>query len=540
MKKRVKIRWILLVVIIALFLAALNGCEEPQVTDQEEIVKAEGHTLNWNIFYMPRRFYPSITLADEEKQVVINLYEGLTRVSDGQIALGMAEAIVPSEDMMSYEVRLKKAQWSDGVRVTTDDFIYSWERRSNYLDEINMLYYDAYINDVEFIDDETFIIHMYQPNSVLLQQLSTVGFMPVRRDVIDLDKAIPTFISDVTNGPYVLKYYRMFGGITLSKNKHYYDFFDVKIDEINIDLNYQFDRVYENYKKGKIDFVQGVDYSQLDHLMQNEPQLKINGRNGIYAFAINSNREFFRDVRVRRLLTLAIDRTELNPYQNYIHDSVALSVIDYSMLEAYAHEDESDADEPYYLVMKPYVDVDKIEGIRIALGSGKLEALNGMTIVTRDTPNDIHIAKLLAEGWKVFLGIDVTVQAEDRYDYAYALKTGDYDVILNNRYHQDDNIRFSLKQYIGETSLNNTTFESYTYDLNVLNNYRMTNETLYSAYKKAVDELDQSTKLLPIFDLYEPVIISDSIESWSRNYEGLYYFGRASKVIKNEEATLEQ
>lgn len=515
-----------------LIILLLTACKT--ANDDEFTIPEEGHTLNWNINYMPRRFYPSMMLTDEEKQIVNNLYEGLTRLSEDKIVNGIADSISMSEDGLSYEVVLKKAQWSDGKLVTTDDFIYSWERSMNYAKDLNLLYYDAYIDRVEVIDEKTMIIHLYHVNDNLLYQLSMVAFMPVRRDVIDLNKAIPTFISDVTNGPYYLGSYRLFGGITLNKNKHYYDYYEVKIDQIQVYLNNNFNSSYQNYKNGTIDFMQGVDLTHLASLIQNEDDFKIHEKPGIYSFAINSSHDELSDVRIRRALNIAIDRTAVNPFEGIIDDSLMFSMIDYDDIEDLNEIDENTV-AGYYMVMKPYAQMDKINGIIAALGSGQLESLNGLRVVTRNTPNDVAIANLLIAGWQEYLDVKLVVVPKDRYDYAYALKTKNYDIILNNHYYLEDNIRYTLKHFIGETKLNTSEFSSETFDENLMSTYKEKDSHLYQIFKSSTDELDASSKMIPLFKIYEALVISSNIEGWTKSYEDLFYFGRASKTIQDKE-----
>ncbi|MBN2796652.1 MAG: hypothetical protein JXR88_14680 [Clostridia bacterium] len=531
--KKIVVFWFAIILSFLMF-----ACEPETKIIQEEVKQETGHVLNWNIMYMPRRFYPSMSLSDEEKQIVVNLYEGLTRMEDNTIVLGMASSIVPSEDFLSYTIELKTAQWSDGKQVTTDDFIYSWERDDNYIGNLNLLYYDTYIEAVTPISDTSFEIKLYHTNVKLLEQLSTVAFMPVRRDVIDLNKSIPSFISDVTNGPYYLKSYRLFGGITLTKNKHYYDFFEVKIDEINIQLNTDFSKVYQHYLNGTIDFVHNVDHMQLQNLMVNEDDFKILSKPGLYAIGINSDEEAFKDVRIRKLLSMAIDRLEINPFKDLVKDSAFYSVVDYNMIEQYVAEDQ--LEEPYYPVNKAYVDLDRINSIVVALGSGQLGELNGLKLLTRDTPNDIRIAKMLADGWKEYLGVEIEIDPKDRYDYAYALKNRTYDLILNNQYFQADNIRYTLKHFLKDAVINTTTFDSYTYDTLLLENANIPNERLYDVFRAATNEIDNSSKLIPLFRLYEPIIMNESIENWSRSYEGLFYFGRAYKTALDKEEIVDE
>jgi oligopeptide transport system substrate-binding protein len=533
-KKHAKIVFYSILILLVMFACA----PKQNLVQPEVVVEDQDLVLNWNVMYMPKSFYPQMNMDYAEKQILVNMYEGLTRVEEDMIQLGMASEILPSEDFMTYTVELKPSFWSDGLAVTSDDFIYSWERPSNYRNEVNLLYYDAFIEKVTIVDDKTFEIHLYHPNDHLLEQLSTVAFMPIRRDLVDLNREKPVFVPNISNGPYTLKSYSLYEGIVLCKNDYYYDANEVMIDAINIQLDTDFSSVYQSFQNGNIDFIQGVDHQQINNLMINEDHFKILDQPSIHTLVVNSNHEAFKDVRIRKLISMAIDRTEVNPLKDLIKDAIVFSVVDYEMIEKYA--DPNNEDQSYYPVNKSFVDLDRIDGVIVALGSGQLEELNGLRLITRDTPNDIRIAEMLVDGWHEYLGVKILIETKDRYDYEEAIINKDYDLILKQENYQEDNIRYTLKQYISETKLNQSTFASYTYDKMLLDHVDVSNENLYEIFRATTDELDNSSKLIPIYKVYKPIIISDAIQNWSRSYESLFYFGRANKTALDKEALIDE
>lgn len=524
------------IIINLLVLCAISffSCEK----HVDEILQLENsYTLNWNISYMPRYFYPSISLLDTEKQIVNNLYEGLTRVENGDLIYGMAESVEISPDGLEYNFKLKNAQWSDGVIVKSDDFIYSWERSDNYWQNQNLIYYDTFIDHVEAGDGRHLKIVLKHPNEKLLYQLSTISFMPIRRDIINLDKPIPNFISDVTNGPYVLNSEFMFSRISLSKNIHYYDYFNVKIDKIKIVLDNNYNNVYLKYLNNEFDIVQSISNKSLNNLIQIEDNFKLFKKNGVYNFSINLENEYLKNDDTRRMLNLAIDRSEINPYGEIINDTVITSLF-YKELKNELVKGSNDEfefmKELYtYNATKNFAEKDKIDKLKNSMDETDFKELSEISITTLNTPNDIEIANLLKYIWEDNLGIKVKIKIKDRYDYTYALRTNTYDIIINNYYFVESNPRHMLKYFLSDTVINSSEFKEKSFDAKMLKTFSYSDANLHDLYENLMDELDNYSVNISLFQIYEPAIINPEIIGWSRSYESLFYFGRASK-IKNE------
>lgn len=520
-----------LIIVISLVGLLFFGCEEEHITG---LVTHSMDTMNWQVSDMPRDFYPSMNLSDIEKQIVNNLYEGLTRVYDDQVHLAMAESIEASRDGLAYNIKLKTAQWSDGANVETNDFIYSWERDSNYQGEINLLYFDSYIDYVEVVDARHMIIHLTQANPDLLYQLSCIGFMPLRADVIDLDRSIPSYVLNVTNGPFVLEDYTFFTSVQLTKNIHYYDYYSVELDEINILYDNNHSDVYNEYKAGNYDLITGLSLDDLEYFIQNEDDFKILDKKGVYAYAINPDSSVLDNLSIRQILNLSIDRSELNPYNDYIEGSIAYSIFDEDVPEEF--NDVSDSEFEFIFkgdlhnnnVTRSYADVDKVRSI-IEDADLSLAPLSKLKILTRDNENDIRLAELLRTNWRENLGIYVSIDAKDRYGYTYALRTNDYDIALNPHYYIDYSPRHMLKFFFNST-INTTPFKNEEFDtkLSQLDMYDASNlEQIYNSLYKKVND---TSIIIPLFNIYEPVIITPEIVNWSRSHDDLFYFGNAKKI----------
>lgn len=523
------------IIIVLALTIMLFACDERRATSP--ITKPD-MMIRWTSDFRPRFFYPSMTLSDIEKQVVNQMYEGLTRCDNGIVSKGMAKAINVSEDGLTYTFKLSNAQWSDGRMIQADDFLYSWERQDNYFNDMNLLYFDSYIDEVNIIDSSTIEIKLTHTNNQLLKELSTVEFMPLRRDVVDLDLPTPILISGVTNGPYKLKSYQYSTGIVLSRNVHYYDYYNVSIDEIHVMYRTDNVKVYQEFKDNTLDVVQNIDMTTYETLLESDFEFKILAKPGVYSLSINSDQRELRDLRLRQALNLAIDRSAIDPFYFMLSDSVAYSIFDEKTIEKLRKVSRSDFEymgHTYSLNPNiPYVDTDKLNKVKREIDPSVFNALNDITIVTTKSANDRHIAELIKESWQEYLGINVTIVPKDRYDYAFIRDAKTYDIILDTHHYNTYNPRHMLKYFFSESALNHTLFSSHKFDNILMKAIHYDDSKLHKLYEAAIQEVDDSAHMIPIFNTFEPVLISDELLGWTRSYDGLFNFSRAYKEWKEE------
>jgi len=521
-----------IVLFMVFFLCSLLvGCNDMLETNVSPVTKPKV-VLNWTTEERPRFFYPSMDLSNIEKEVVVQMYEGLTRTIGEDVYYGMAEKIEVSNGRLIYDVHLKNAQWSDGKMITTDDFIYSWERADNYIDNVNLLYFDNFIQKVQVMDDKRMRIILSQKNDDLLKQLSKVEFMPLRRDVVDLNLPTPIFLSDVTNGPFTLASHDFIGGLKLTKNIHYYDYYNVYLDKININFRSDYVRSYQDFKAGEIDVLFNIDMAQYDNYLQNEADFKIFNKPGVYGFAMNHTKETLRDIRVRQLLNLCVDRSSVNPYNDIVHDTICYSIFDHKTIESLSKDELNFGFIGYENVLnpsKPYIETSKIAALMSEIDESVLQELNQITITTTNSKNDIKIATMIKESWEENLGISVRVSSEDRYDFAYIRNSKSYDIILDSKYYVDYTPRHMLKYFLTGTSLNHTSFSSEKYDKLVMKTIGNLDSNLFKLYETTISDVDDMALMIPLFNTQEPVLLSPELQGWTRTYESLFYFGRAHK-----------
>lgn len=239
-------------------------------------------------------------------------------------------------DFITWTFHLRKdGKWSDGVPFTAQDFLYSFQRiltpelAAPYA---TMLY--PMLNAEEFnkgeikdfaqvgakaLDDYTLQIVLEGPAPYLPSMLKHYSWHPVPKHVIerfgkmtDRDTKWTRVGNIVGNGPFMLKEWRYSHSITVERNPLYWDASTVKLNEIQF-IPIVSDATEERaFRDGQIHATNTVPLAKIDHYRTREPEVfHEDPMLGTYFYRINVTKPPFTDKRVRKALTLAVDRETL-------------------------------------------------------------------------------------------------------------------------------------------------------------------------------------------------------------------------------------
>ena len=123
------------VLIASLCVALLSSCTEIQKPTTEpfysETAPPAKQEFRWSNGKTPKSFDPARAAAAPETDVIRALFEGLTEIDARTLkeTPAAAEKWTSSDDLRTWTFTLRKdARWSNGKRVTADDFVTSWKR----------------------------------------------------------------------------------------------------------------------------------------------------------------------------------------------------------------------------------------------------------------------------------------------------------------------------------------------------------------------------------------------------------------------------
>ena len=275
----------------------------------------------------PKTLDPHGVSGTWENYIVGDAFMGLlTDAADASAVPGAAESWTISDDGLTYMFKLRDHKWSDGTPVTAEDFVYSWRR---LLDPATAAEYASImfpvknaekINSGEIkdltqlgvraIDDKTLEVTLENPTGYFLELLTHYTSFPVPKHVIDKvgsDWVKPGNI--VSNGAFRIIEWTPNSRVVAEKNPEFYDATNVKIDQVIYYPDEDRNEVTKRFRAGEIDYVDDFASEQIDFLKQNLPQeTRVYPYLGTYYYPINQNKAPFNDPKVRRALSMAIDR----------------------------------------------------------------------------------------------------------------------------------------------------------------------------------------------------------------------------------------
>jgi oligopeptide transport system substrate-binding protein len=239
------------------------------------------------------------------------------------------ESYHASADGLTYTIRLREHNWSDGTPVTADDYVFSLRRigepktASQY---VPLLYFIKNMQavaegkaspeevGVRAIDRHTLEIQALYQVPYMDQLLMHASMYAVPRHAVEKfgdDWAKPG--NYVSNGAFILKEWVPNDHVRVVKNPHFYDAANVHFDEIYYYPTQDSAAALKRFRAGELDLCNRCPaYGEVPLLRKIIPnELRITPIVSNFWLAINCKRKPFTDLRVRQALAMALDRETL-------------------------------------------------------------------------------------------------------------------------------------------------------------------------------------------------------------------------------------
>ena len=346
---------------LGIFLAAvmtvgtLAGCSKKKYdADGNEIVD-KGAEINAYIGSFPYDLDPGRVAYDAELGKYYSLiYESLFSIDEkGKLTGALAKEWEYEEDerdgKLKLIIKLRSTSWSDGVAVDTDDVVYTFKRLlspSNSNPAASLLFPIenaskakaglVTIDDVGFsaVNASTLEIVFekeFTDVEYFLRCLASPVFTPLREDVVysyGEDWAQPfelkklrdgddTVNSIVTNGPFQVKQWTK-DGIVLERSSYYRNLgveekYTKYVTPYRIILNFTEDLDTQLAKKDATDSTKMFYFGKFtkDGYTAEQKNIKSFANGSAYTYYFNANNKVLADARVRKALSMALDRNEI-------------------------------------------------------------------------------------------------------------------------------------------------------------------------------------------------------------------------------------
>ncbi len=285
-------------------------------------------------------FDPTLHYNDDAMVKFYDLiYEGLTNLN----AKGKWEKAL----MKKYELRgndedgwyllitLESTKWSDGRTVQAADFVYAWKRilDPDFKSEAAALLYDITnardikLGDVSVDDLGVSAVDVYvlqvnfdkKPNiDDFFTATASAALVPMREDLVSREPHFGKAAANIiTNGPFAIK--AMSKGEVLRLERNNYYFIDSEKNEpvdkyvipYRLTTNYSYGDAEAQLAKFEAGELFYLDEIPLAKRAQYKSQATITDEMATHTYYFNTDNKLFADARVRKALSMAIDRNEI-------------------------------------------------------------------------------------------------------------------------------------------------------------------------------------------------------------------------------------
>ncbi len=286
----------------------------------------------------PQELDPHIVTGLTESNILGTLLEGLVVKDPDTLEPipGVAESWTLSEDGRVYTFQLRdNARWSNGDPVTAQDFAWSWWRALQpqlgnpyaymYYPILNAeAYFKGEIDDfgkvgIRVLDSHTLEVTLTHPTPYFLQLLDHMTLYPVHRPTIESFGAAAQRGTRWTrpgnfvgNGPFQLRDWRLNRLVEVERNPHYWDADNVGLNGIRFHPTQNITTEERMFRAGQLHFTNTVPVDKIAWYQAHRPELiRVAPYLATYFYRFNTRVPHLADPRVRRALSLAVDREAL-------------------------------------------------------------------------------------------------------------------------------------------------------------------------------------------------------------------------------------
>jgi len=423
---------------ITAFSVCLFSCEKES---QVERATREGILLIGNSAD-PKSLDLQVVSGVIESNVMRALYEGLVQfhpTEDLGAPPGAALSVTPDETFTVWTVRLRpEAKWSDGAPVTAEDFRFSYERiltPSFGAKYAEMLYFlkgaeefnkretpDFSSVGFEVTNPHEFVLTLRGPTPFFKEILKHYTWFPVPKHQVlkfgEIDMAGNPWSrveNLVSNGPFRIKSYRRNHHIEVERNPYYWDAENVSLNGIRfLPISNSFTEA-RMFRDGQLHITNTAAPEVVDLMNHEAPDmLRQEPYLGTVIYRYNNNRKPLDDVRVRRALSLTIDREALC-------DSVFRGFEPaYGMTPPMG-----DYDPPHGVELNP----EKAKKLMAEAGFPDGEGFPRLKLLIASRETNAALATAIQAMWREHLGIEVEIENKEWSAYMVAMQELDYDII---------------------------------------------------------------------------------------------------------------
>ncbi len=517
---------IIAILIAAVFAIGLVACGK----------KGDGKILSVQVGPDPETIDPALNSAVDGGNMILHLFECLLIVDkDGNLQPGQAESWETSEDGLTWTFKLRKGlKWSDGSDLTAEDFVYSWKRvcdpntAAPYAETVLGMVegFDEAIEGnldalgVEAKDDTTLVVHLTAPCGFFGELAAFATLSPVQKATIEKngDAWATSAETFVTNGPFYITEWVPGSHILVSKNPNYRDKKSIKLDGIKFNLIEDANASYAAYQNGEVLMIKDVPTEEIPSLKGND-DFYIDPIIGTYYVSLNDSIAPFNNAKVRKALSLAIDR-------EYVAGTLMQGTYQpaYNFMGPGWKVDGKEFMQDTYISNDYEANLAEAKKLLAEAGYPDGKGLGQLTYSTNDAGYHKVVAEYLQEAWAK-LGVDLKVDVVEWSSFTPMRRNGDYQISRNGwvgDYADPSNMLDLMYSTNGNNDgkYNNPEFDKQ------MDISRSTGdaEVRAKAMHAAEDVMMEDASCIPIAYYTDFYLMSEKVTGWWHSSTGYWYF----------------
>ncbi|MGC6427277.1 MAG: peptide ABC transporter substrate-binding protein [Akkermansiaceae bacterium] len=480
----------------------------------------------------PKGLDPHLVSGVLESNIIRALFEGLCiehPSEDGKALPGAAMKWEASEDFTEWTFHLNpEAKWSDGKTVTTEDFIFSYQRLlspdpgwpAKYGEMLYFLKNGEAYNKGEITDfskvgvraDGDFILKLKLrgPIPFLPEITKHYTWYPVPKHIVLKHGEMNTAFSSpwtrpgnlVSNGPFKLKTWRTNHILEVEKNEHYWDAQKVSLNGIRylpIKNYYTETRMFGD---DQLHITYTVPSELIPMAQEKYPEmLRQEPYVGIRFLRTNTKSPPFDNPKVRRAFALAIDQK-----------SMCEKILQGGQQPASGIVPPFGQYEPPNLIA---FDPEAAKKLLAESGYQSTSSFPDITLLTTNSDSALRESEALQAMWQKHLGIKVRIQQREWTTYLQKQYDSDYDLAVSGWIGDYLDPTTFLEMWITGGGNNNTGWGSQNFE-NLLKKAEQTADVPHrmSLLAEAEKDLLTATPVLPIYWYRTNYLVRPEVKNW--------------------------
>ena len=504
----------------------------------------------------PETLDPALNSAVDGGNTIITVFETLLIINENNETVpGQAESWTTSEDGLTWTFTMRDGlKWSDGSELNAKDFEYSFKRMADpdtaapYAETcLGMIdgfeeaagFPDADGNptvepnldalNVKASDDgKTLTIVLGYPCSYFDKIAAFAAMSPVQKATVEANGDAWCTSPDtyVCNGPYMITEWTPSERIVLTKNPNYVGGWDnskIVSDSITLLLLEDSSASFAAYNSGEAVLIKDVPTDEISSLTKAEDggDFYVDTILGTYYVSLNLKRDAFKDAKVRKALSLAIDRDYVANTIMQGTYSTADSIVGPGIVDenGYFHDNGN----------APYISADyeanlaEAKKLLAEAGYPNGEGYPTIEYSCNDAGYHVPLAEYLQQAWGD-LGITLTISKMEWSSFTAARRAGEYDVARNGWVMDYNDPSNMLDLFCSGNGNNDGKYSNPEFDAAIEASRVADVSEHFAQLHKAEDILMEDTGCLPIAYYNDYWLQSSSLKgTWHSPY-GYWYF----------------